>query len=116
MKNTAEMIKEFHDTFVPAHIDLKPMRATLLHEEHRELQEALEQGNRKEIAQELADLIYVAYGTALVFDIDLDAAIREVHRANMTKLGEDGKPILRDDGKVLKGPNYTPPDMSVSLI
>lgn len=62
--------------------------------------------------QELADLAYVVQGTAEQLSIDLDRATAEVHRANMSKLGPDGKPLRRDDGKVLKGPNYQPPDMS----
>ena len=112
----AEMLEEFHLVFVPEGLDVRAIRKTLLAEEHREVQEALEQGDRLQIAQELADLLYVAYGTALVYGIDLDAALAEVHRANMSKLGEDGKPTLREDGKVLKGPNFKPPDMRLAII
>lgn len=109
------MLWEFHKTFVPEGMDVRSIRARLLEEEHKELQEALDSGNREAIARELADLVYVAYGTALVYDIDLDVALYEVHKSNMTKLGEDGKPILREDGKVLKGPNFIPPDMKRAL-
>ena len=59
----------------------------------------------------ICDLIYVAIGFALKAGMDIDGAFREVHRSNMSKLGEDGKPIKRDDGKVLKGPNFTPPNL-----
>ncbi|AGP51608.1 hypothetical protein M271_26385 [Streptomyces rapamycinicus NRRL 5491] len=67
------------------------------------------------LAHELADVVYVAYGTALVHGIDLDEVIAEIHRANMTKLGPDGRPTLRADGKVLKGPHYQAPDIPAVL-
>jgi len=63
-------------------------------------------------ADALADLNYVIAGTALEAAIPLDAVAREVHRSNMSKLGRDGRPILREDGKVLKGPDYFPPDVA----
>jgi predicted HAD superfamily Cof-like phosphohydrolase len=63
------------------------------------------------IADALADIVYVVYGTALTYGIDLDSAVREVHRSNMSKLGSDGKPLIRDDGKVLKSEQYFPPDL-----
>lgn len=64
-----------------------------------------------EILDGLADLVYVAYGCALDCGFDLDAALEEVHRSNLSKLGNDGKPIKRADGKILKSPNFTPPDL-----
>lgn len=64
-----------------------------------------------ETADALADLIYVIYGAALEFGIPLDSILQEVQRSNMSKLGEDGKPIYRADGKVTKGPNFTEPDL-----
>jgi predicted HAD superfamily Cof-like phosphohydrolase len=108
-------LEEFHKAFVPKDRDVRTVRADLLNEEHIEVQLALQDGDLEAIAKELADLVYVAYGTALVYDIDLDWALREVHISNMTKLGLDGKPVLREDGKVLKGPNYVPPDMRGAL-
>ena len=102
----ADLLREFHDTFGSTDPALRP---TLHDEEHAELIEALAGGNRSSIAQELADVVYVAYGTALAYGIDLDAAVAEVHRANMSKSGR------RADGKVLKGPDYRPPDMAVAL-
>lgn len=95
----------------------------LVQEEYRELTQAVERwasaryGSEQEHAAQLeildaiCDSIYVLIGLALKMGFNLDAAFREVHRSNMSKLGEDGKPIKRDDGKVLKGPNYTPPNL-----
>lgn len=103
------MLRQFHDTYAPA--EPGALRRKLHDEEHAELADALASGDRHAIAQELADVVYVAFGTALAYGIDLDAAVREVHRANMSKLGDDGRPVLRDDGKVLKGPHYRAPDM-----
>ena len=65
-----------------------------------------------ETADALADLVYVIYGMALETGIDLAAVLTEVQRSNMSKLGEDGRPIYREDGKVLKGPGYFPPDVA----
>jgi len=62
--------------------------------------------------KELADLIYVCYQYAENMGWSLDEALNRVHESNMSKLGEDGNPIYREDGKVLKGPNYKPPDLS----
>lgn len=112
-----EQVTEFHRAFdiavaQPLTVALRALRATLIDEEAREEIDAIESSGLPEIAQELADLVYVAYGTAISLGIDLDAAITEVHRANMSKLGPNGNPILREDGKVLKGPNYRAPDMA----
>ena len=62
--------------------------------------------------KELADLVYVCYQYAANMERDLDEALNRVHKSNMSKLDDDGKPIYREDGKVLKGPNYQPPDLS----
>ena len=64
-----------------------------------------------EIADALTDLLYVVYGMGAAMGIELDYTFGDVHRSNMSKLGEDGKPIYREDGKVLKGPNYKPPNL-----
>ena len=66
-------------------------------------------------ADALADLVYVAYGAAIEAGIDLNMVLRDVHRSNMSKLGEDGRPIYREDGKVLKGPNYSAPNIKEVL-
>jgi len=65
-----------------------------------------------EIADALTDILYVVYGAGHSFGIDLDECFDEVHSSNMTKLGEDGRPMYRDDGKVMKGPNYREPDLT----
>lgn len=68
-----------------------------------------------EVADALTDINYVTYGAGHCFGVDLDACMQEVQRANMSKLGEDGKPIYNAQGKVMKGPNYTPPDIASVL-
>ena len=68
--------------------------------------------DREACLKELADLIYVCAQYAENMQWDIEQALRRVHQSNMSKLGEDGKPIKREDGKVLKGPNYQPPDLS----
>ena len=70
------------------------------------------QNVQEECLKELADLVYVCYQYAENMHWFLDEALNRVHLSNMSKLGEDGKPIYREDGKVLKGPNYKPPDLS----
>lgn len=71
--------------------------------------------NLTEAADALADIRYVTDGAAVEWGIPLEKCLREVHRSNMSKLGDDGRPILRDDGKFLKGPNYTPPQLDMIL-
>jgi predicted HAD superfamily Cof-like phosphohydrolase len=68
--------------------------------------------NAAECLKELADLVYVSYQYAENLGWDLDEALNRVHQSNMSKLGEDGQPIYREDGKVLKGPNYQPPTLT----
>ena len=80
------------------------------------LREEIEEFDTVGVADALADIVYVAYGAALSYGIDLDAVLREVHRANMSKLGPDGHPILREDGKVLKPETYMPPDVERVLL
>lgn len=123
----ARMLAEFHRVF--AHPDDTPAsrracRERLHEEEHAELMEALKLANAtpetrhvflRALARELADVVYVAYGTAHAYEINLDAALREVHRANMSKLGPDGEVLQDEHGKVIKGPNFQPPDMTAAL-
>lgn len=73
---------------------------------------AIPESIKKRFTKELADLLYVTYWLAARIGIDLDAAFRLIHQSNMSKLGPDGKAIKREDGKVLKGPNYRPPDLT----
>ncbi len=68
-----------------------------------------------EVADALTDINYVTYGAGHCFGVDLDACMQEVQRANMSKLGEDGKPIYNAQGKIMKGPQYTPPDIAKVL-
>ena len=82
------------------------LRSNLVAEEFKELINA---ESCEEIMKEACDLVYVVLGTFVEFGWDFDEAFRRVHESNMSKLGEDGKPILREDGKVLKGPNYHKP-------
>lgn len=91
------------------------LRIELIAEELNELFDACEQKDIVEVADALTDILYVTYGAGHAFGIDLDECFREVQRSNMSKLGEDGKPIYRDDGKVLKGPNYSEPDLKKFL-
>jgi predicted HAD superfamily Cof-like phosphohydrolase len=92
--------------------DQVELRLALIEEEVGELADAARAGDLIGVADALADIVYVAYGTAHVYGIDLDAVLDEVHASNMTKLGADGRPIRRADGKVLKGPDYRPPDIA----
>jgi predicted HAD superfamily Cof-like phosphohydrolase len=122
-KTTLEQVQEFHETYglpveaAPKIDDEKTnaLRINLLAEELEELKEALAVGDVVEVLDALTDLQYVLDGAYLSFGLHgvKTAAFDEVHRSNMSKLGEDGKPIRRpEDGKVMKGPNYFKPDIS----
>ena len=87
------------------------LRFDLIKEELRELEEAMNTKNLKEIADALTDILYVTYGAGYAYGINLDKCFKEVQRANMSKLGNDGKPIYNEKGKVMKGPNYSPPNL-----
>jgi len=99
------------------------MQRELIREEYREFIEASEilfedpesDEKRVELVKELSDLVFVCYQFAAAFSIDLDEAMFRVFESNMSKLDEHGKPIYREDGKVLKGPNYKKPDLSVCV-
>ena len=88
------------------------LRLNLIQEELDELDQALKNKDIKEVADALTDILYVTYGAGHAFGIDLDKCFEEVQRSNMSKLGEDGKPIFNDQGKVMKGPNYFKPDLN----
>lgn len=90
---------------------LAQLRVDLLVEEVREFADATAQRDLVGIADALADIVYVAYGAAVTYGINLDAALHEVHRSNMSKLDENGRPVYRADGKVLKSERYMPPDI-----
>ena len=87
------------------------LRYDLIKEELEELQKAMETKNLKEIADALTDILYVTYGAGYAYGINLDKCFKEVQRANMSKLGNDGKPIYNENGKVMKGPNYLEPNL-----
>ena len=91
------------------------LRIDLIREELSELKEAIEKKDIKEVADALTDILYVTYGAGHAFGINLDKCFEEVQNSNMSKLGEDGKPIFNDKGKVMKGPNYFKPDLSKFL-
>lgn len=125
------LVKEFHEAFNLSVNDeptfkLLELRFNLCAEEHKEATEematlavqvdkkATPEAIRKtkmRLTKELADNLYVIFGTAVTFGLPLEEVFEEVHRSNMSKLGDDGKPVLREDGKVLKGPNYKEADL-----
>lgn len=119
-----EMVREFHEAFgLPVRDNpgeaipwkVRQLRVDLMREEYGEYMRAeTDSGSLAEVAGELADILYIAYGTAVAYGIDLEAVFREVHRANMSKL-EDGKPLYREDGKVLKGKDFRPADIAAVL-
>jgi len=114
-----EDVKKFMQTFgqtvitKPQFPDEKTMqlRYDLIKEELKELELAMKTKNLKEIADALTDILYVTYGAGYAYGIDLDKCFKEVQRANMSKLGEDGIPIYNEKGKVMKGPNYIEPNL-----
>ena len=88
------------------------LRYDLICEELSELKEAINNKDIKEVADALTDILYVTYGAGHAFGINLDKCFEEVQNSNMSKLGEDGKPIYNDKGKVMKGPNYFKPNLN----
>tara|TARA_B100000700_G_scaffold190354_1_gene209798 strand:+ start:1180 stop:1551 length:372 start_codon:yes stop_codon:yes gene_type:complete len=88
------------------------LRYELIKEELAELKDAIEKKDIKEAADALTDILYVTYGAGHAFGINLDDCFKEVQNSNMSKLGEDGKPIYNDKGKVMKGPNYFKPNLN----
>ena len=112
-------VKIFMETFgqrvitKPQFPDEKTMqlRFELIKEELNELEHAMKTKNLKEIADALTDILYVTYGAGYAYGINLDKCFKEVQRANMSKLGKDGKPIFNEKGKVMKGPNYSAPNL-----
>ena len=91
---------------------INKLRIDLIKEELEELTEAMNNRDLLEVADALTDILYVTYGAGHAFGIDLDKCFEEVQNSNMSKLGENGKPIYNESGKVMKGPNYFKPDLS----
>mgnify|MGYP000427179509 FL=1 len=113
-------VKTFMETF-GQEVKTKPsfstdkinsLRYDLIKEESEELKEAMENKDLLEVADALTDILYVTYGAGHAFGIDLDKCFEEVQNSNMSKLGEDGKPIYNESGKVMKGPKYFKPDLT----
>jgi phosphoribosyl-ATP pyrophosphohydrolase len=99
---------------VPA--EVKQLRCALIDEEAGEFRDAIEAGDIVAVADAIADLLYVVYGAALTFGIPVREVFADIHRSNMTKLDDDGRPVLRADGKVMKGRNYSPPNLLPILV
>lgn len=128
--NREEIVEEFHTTFGSAvnaewTSKLLELRLLLMKEELKEIENYIDgmcndtdEGftikleDKAGLLKELADLQYVLSGTAVALGLSLQEAFNHVHKSNMSKLGEAGKPLLRSDGKVLKGPNYKEPDLT----
>ena len=113
-------VKNFMETF-GQEVKTKPsfstdkinsLRYDLIKEELEELKEAMENKDLLEVADALTDILYVTYGAGHAFGIDLDKCFEEVQSSNMSKLGEDNKPIYNESGKVMKGPKYFKPDLT----
>ena len=113
-------VKTFMETF-GQEVKTKPsfstdkincLRYDLIKEELEELKEAMENKDFLEVADALTDILYVTYGAGHAFGIDLDKCFEEVQNSNMSKLGEDDKPIYNESGKVMKGPKYFKPDLT----
>ena len=125
MKQYIKMVGEFHQVFGHQD-DVKPtlvpnnlgkLRYSLLLEENNEYLEAVEKDDLVGIADALGDQLYIIYGTILKHGLQdkIEEVFKEIQRSNMSKLGADGRPIYREDGKILKGPAYTKPDIASIL-
>jgi hypothetical protein len=128
-----DMVREFRSKFkknpdpkspiIPSSKEIE-LELRLVDEEYKELVTEVRDIERwsahpkiviQNVAKEIADLLVVSYGMGAAFGLGMDAVFAEVYKSNMTKLGADGKPVYRDDGKILKGPNYRPPDLESVL-
>ena len=115
-----EKVKKFMETFGQEvkqkaefpNDKITTLRYDLIKEELEELRIAMERKDIKEVADALTDILYVTYSAGHSFGINLDKCFEEVQSSNMSKLGEDGRPIYNDKGKVMKGPNYFKPDLN----
>ncbi len=126
MKNKLNAVALFHETFgmgvaTTMRADLGPnknlLRFNLMDEENKEYLEAAQENNLVEVADALGDMLYILCGTILEHGMQykIEEVFNEIQRSNMSKLGADGKPIYREDGKVLKGPNYFQPNIKSIL-
>ena len=126
MKNKIEAVKAFHTAFKIGHrespkADLgkekNELRFNLMKEENEEYFEAANNNDLVEVADALGDMLYILCGTIIEHGMQhkIEEVFEEIQRSNMSKLGEDGQPIYREDGKVLKGPNYFKPNIQFIL-
>lgn len=126
MQKQISSVKEFHTAFKIGHSETpiadlgeekKILRYHLMKEENEEYLEAVKNNDIVEIADALGDMMYILCGTIIEHGLQdkMEAVFDEIQRSNMSKLGEDGNPIYREDGKVMKGPNYFKPDFSKIL-
>ena len=127
MKKQIEQVRKFHNAFGIKNRDQPNanlskevflLRYRLMHEENEEYPEACKNGDLVEIADALGDMIYILCGTILSHGLHdkIENIFEEIQKSNMSKLGFDGKPIYREDGKVMKGPNYFKPDIKKNLL
>jgi len=126
MKNKIEAVKAFHTAFKIGHrespkgdlgIDKNTLRFNLMKEENEEYLEAANDNDLVEVADALGDMLYILCGTIIEHGVQykIEEVFNEIQRSNMSKLGENGEPIYREDGKVLKGPNYFKPNIKSIL-
>ena len=126
MQKQINAVKEFHTAFVIGHSETpradlgktkNTLRYNLMKEENEEYLEAVQNNDLIEIADALGDMMYILCGTIIEHGLQhkIEEVFDEIQRSNMSKLDEDGKPIYREDGKVMKGPNYFKPDFSTIL-
>ena len=118
--NKRDLVLEFHKTYgsnigdtprLPSEAERK-LRRDLLEEEYKEYIHGEETHDLVEIADALGDMLYIIYGTAVSYGLPINEIFQEIHDSNMSKLDEHGKPIYREDGKILKGPNYFKPNLA----
>tara|TARA_B100000963_G_scaffold310964_1_gene287707 strand:+ start:36 stop:419 length:384 start_codon:yes stop_codon:yes gene_type:complete len=121
MKKQLDSVKQFHDTYKIGYnndpiADLGPeknkLRFKLMSEENEEYLDASNNNDIIEVADALGDMLYILCGTIIEHGMQdiIEPVFDEIQKSNMSKLGEDGNPIFREDGKVMKGPNYFKPD------
>ena len=126
MKNKIAAVHQFHTAFnlniqdtptVAISEDRKKLRFELMKEENEEYLEAAENNDLVEVADALGDMLYILCGTIIEHGMQdkIEEVFNEIQRSNMSKLGQDGSPIYREDGKVLKGPNYFKPNIGAIL-
>jgi predicted HAD superfamily Cof-like phosphohydrolase len=126
MKQKIEAVKAFHDAFKIGYretpkadlgTEKNMLRYKLMREENEEYLDAANDNDLVEVADALGDMLYILCGTIIEHGLQhkIEEVFNEIQRSNMSKLGDDGQPIYRDDGKVLKGPNYFKPDIKEIL-